>query len=88
MLPDWLDWDRLQALLVVVAVVATILALVGLALLRGPVRKALAVVLLGLVAAGAVWQTRALDDARRADCADVEVLGARVVVPSCPRPSA
>ena len=88
MMPDWWDADRLEALLAVAGIAALLLALVTLALLREPVRKVLVVVVLAGVAVGAVWESRALDDARRTDCTHVEILGARVVVPSCPDPSA
>ena len=88
MLPDWLDYQRLQALLVGIAVVAAVLALVGLVLSRRPAAKVLAVVVFGLVAVGAVWQHQRIDDARRTDCANVEFLDAGVIVPHCPAPPA
>ena len=88
MMPEWLDSERLQALLALVGVLAVVLAILGLALGRRPAVKVLAVVVFGAVAVGAVWQSRAIDDARRRDCTDVEAFGARVVVPSCPDPRA
>jgi len=84
MLPDWLDFDRLQALLVGVTVLAVILALLGLALSRRPAAKVLAVVVFGLIAVGAVRQIQTLDDARRTDCGNVEIFDAGVIVPHCP----
>jgi hypothetical protein len=84
MMPDWLDYDRLQALLTGVGVLAVLLALIALALARPPALKVVAVVVFGFVAAGAAWQLETIEDARRTDCARVEVLGSTVEVPNCP----
>ncbi|MGZ8753527.1 MAG: hypothetical protein ACXW2C_01250 [Acidimicrobiia bacterium] len=88
MMPDWLDYERLQILLAAVIVLAVVLALVFLALLRRPARKVFAVVAFGAIALGAAWQLHATAEARRTDCARVEFLGSRVVVPACPEPRA
>jgi hypothetical protein len=88
MLPDWLDFDRLQVLLAGLTVLATVGALVFLALTRRPGLKVVAVVACGVVAVGAAWQLHEIDDARRVDCSQVEVFGAGVTVPACPEPVA
>jgi hypothetical protein len=84
MLPDWLDYDRLQMMLAGLGVLALALALVCLALTRPTALKVVAMVGFGAIALGAGWQLQEIADARRADCSDVEVLGSRVVVPACP----
>jgi hypothetical protein len=86
MMPEWLDFERLQILLAVGCVLAVALALVFAALTRRPALKVVAVVVFGAVAVGAAWQLQAIDDARRTDCSNVEMLGTRVVVPACPEP--
>ncbi len=83
MIPDWLDYDRLQVLLASLAVLAVVLALVFLALARGPALKVFSVVLFGALALGATWQLQTINDARRIDCSQVEVFGELVVVPAC-----
>ena len=88
MMPEWLDYDRIQALLVLVTVLAVLVALIALALVRRPALKVLAVVLLGVVAGAAIWQIQSIDAERRKDCGNVEVLGAQVTVPGCPSPQA
>jgi hypothetical protein len=88
MMPDWIDYDRLQLLLACVAVLAFLLAVVGLALARRPAVKVFAVLVFGAVAVGAAWQLRTIEDTRRTDCAKVEMFGARVAVPACPEPPA
>ncbi len=86
MMPDWLDFDRLQVVLVGLSVLAVVLALVFVALARGPALKVFSVVVFGALALGAAWQLQAINDARRIDCSQVEVFGERVVVPACPAP--
>ena len=88
MLPDWLDYDRLQALLAAVTVLSVVLALICLALFRHTGVKIVAVVLFGVLAVGAAWQLQTIESERRTDCTDVEVLGSGVVVPHCPAPQA
>jgi len=88
MMPEWLDSDRLQALLTVISILAILLALICLGLTRRPALKVLAVVGFSVVAIGALWQIQTIDDARRTDCGNVEVFGTRVVVPNCPEPRA
>jgi hypothetical protein len=84
MMPDWLDYDRLQALLAGVTILAVLFALICIALARRPAGKILAVVVFSIVAVGAVWQIETMENARRTDCANVEVFGSRVTVPHCP----
>jgi hypothetical protein len=88
MLPDWIDYDRLQALLVAITVLAVVLGLLCLTLVRRPGTKLLGVVLFAGLAVGAVWQLQTIERERRTDCTDVEVFGSGVVVPHCPAPSA
>jgi hypothetical protein len=88
MTPYWLDYERLQILLATVTVLALLLAFVFLALPRRPAQKVLAVAVFGAIALGAAWQLHATADARRTDCAQVEIFGSRVVVPACPEPRA
>jgi protein-S-isoprenylcysteine O-methyltransferase Ste14 len=86
MMPEWLDYDRVQALLALIAILAVLTALIALAMKWRPTLRVLAVVVLGVVAAAAIWQTHEIDADRRTDCNTVEVLGARVAVPGCPNP--
>jgi hypothetical protein len=88
MMPDWLDYDRLQALLAGLTILAVLLALIGLALSRRPIGKILAVLVFSVVAVAAVWQIETMADARRTDCTRVKVFGSRVMVPHCSKPPA
>ena len=88
MMPEWLDFNRLQALLALVAILAVLIALIALGLVRRPTLKILAVVVFGVVAGAAIWQSISIDEERRTDCANVEVFGSRVAVPNCPDPRA
>lgn len=88
MMPDWLDFDRLQALLAGITVLAVLLALIGLGLARRPALKVVAVVVFGAVAVGAAWQLQTIEHARRSDCTRVEMFGAKVAVEHCPQPRA
>ena len=88
MMPEWLDFDRLQALLALAAVLAVLIALIVLALARRPVLRVLGVAIFAVIAGAAIWQTVSMEEERRTDCGNVEVFGSRVTVPNCPDPSA